>query len=268
MARKSKGKLPRAGDAFAFPLEDGRFSVCRVLADRIIRPKIGIDSVLVACSAWIGTNVPREDDPELKQILNLTHHTCDEQYHIVWIDDPVPDTFIPIGSIEPTEEEIFTNCPSYCGWTVMALQPLRQWRWDHERDAVLVEDAAQEKANASQAVQENLRHQRKLKRAKLEKLAKHTFFPKWNYPSKKAITASRKLMDDTVRELIKLGKSASESDRLQVLQSCIESFNQLDEKWEFIETVEREDICREFEAIVYACGLGSYESLADEWRDW
>jgi hypothetical protein len=42
----------------------------------------------------------------------------------------------------------------------------------------------------------------------------------------------------------------------------------LDAEKRFIETVEREDICDEFEAIVHACGLGNYKDLADRWRDW
>jgi hypothetical protein len=87
-------------------------------------------------------------------------------------------------------------------------------------------------------------------------------------PPQDAIDASRANMLATVRALTDLGNSASEEERLKVLQNCIEAFNELDERLEFIETLEREDICWEFEAIVYACGLGTHESLADEWRDW
>ncbi len=54
---------------------------------------------------------------------------------------------------------------------------------------------------------------------------------------------------------------------MAILKQCIESFNNLDAEMDFIETVEREDICEEFEAIVHACGLGAYTDLADRWRD-
>ncbi len=55
---------------------------------------------------------------------------------------------------------------------------------------------------------------------------------------------------------------------MAILQDCIESFNELDAEMRFIETIEREDICEEFEAIVHACRLGNYEDLASRWRDW
>jgi len=68
--------------------------------------------------------------------------------------------------------------------------------------------------------------------------------------------------------LLKLGPRASEKKRMAVLQHCIESFNELDAEMQFIETIEREDICAEFEAIVHACGLGHCKGLADRWREW
>jgi hypothetical protein len=74
-------------------------------------------------------------------------------------------------------------------------------------------------------------------------------------------------MTNTVEELLKHGPRASEKERMAVLQQCIESFNELDAEMQFIETVEREDICEEFEAIVHACGMGHHKDLADRWRD-
>jgi len=74
-------------------------------------------------------------------------------------------------------------------------------------------------------------------------------------------------MNDTVRVLIELGRSASELDQVRQLQCCIESFNSLNEEYGFIETGEREDICLELEAIVHACRLDPEENLVDQWRD-
>jgi hypothetical protein len=75
-------------------------------------------------------------------------------------------------------------------------------------------------------------------------------------------------MTNTVNELLELGRNTSESERMAILQHCIESFNALDAEMRFIETIEREDICEEFEAIVHACGLGAHKDLADRWREW
>ncbi|MCA9018184.1 MAG: hypothetical protein KDA77_22875 [Planctomycetaceae bacterium] len=272
MGRKKKVALPVTGDAFAFPLEDGRFGVCRVLSESAHREEPRFDAVMVACSAWIGSEVPSVDNPELRPILKLTHHSWKNSDEIGWIDDPLPDTFISIGKIEPTDEETSMECYTFCTWGTMGVQSLMQWRWDHERDAVLAEDAAQKEKQAALAVQNKNKHQKKLQQVKLQDLAKHTFFPNWEHLPKKTLKASRKIMTDTIKDLIALGESASEETRLEVLENCIESFNALNEEHEFIYTLEREDICDEFETIVHACGLGALDSpdepLVDEWREW
>ena len=69
MARK-KGRRPMLGDAYAVPLEDGRYAVCRVISAS------GNEGggtaqrapVLVVGSAWIGNEIPcNPRDP-------LNHH--------------------------------------------------------------------------------------------------------------------------------------------------------------------------------------------------
>lgn len=304
MPRKKKVSLPAAGDVFAVPLEDGRYSVCRVISDRTTNPRLSIHAVLVASSPWIGPTVPELDEELHRPILIRTHH-CDESEStgswirtpepasgwmksssgmkklevavgwtpmpepaICWIETPVPDTFVPIGTITPTDEEGTLNWPSHSDWFYMMQQPLMQWRWDHERDAVLAEDATKRQAEAQQDQAKADERRDWLDSVTLEQLGSRVFFSNWRYPTKEATEASRKIMAETVRALMTLGTSASEQDRMLLLQRCIESFNELDQELEFIETVEREDICREFEAIVHACGLGSHEFIADQWRDW
>jgi hypothetical protein len=272
MARKKKTlDLPSAGTAFAFPLGDGRFSVCRVLVDTASdRSKArSATHILVACSTWIGDKIPLADEPALRPILHLTHHSWDNRPNVLWISEGVPPHLIPIGMIQPTTDEQAIPCVSFGNWSSLTLQPLAQWKWDHQRDDVLAEDVVKQK----QATEARLKEQRErgayLKRVTLDELQAHRFFPTWKgYPPAKAIRASRELMAKTVEELAALGSSASETNRMAILQRCIESFNQLDAEMNFIETVEREDICAEFEAIVHACGLGSHQDLADEWRDW
>ena len=68
-------------------------------------------------------------------------------------------------------------------------------------------------------------------RVTLEDLKDHQFFSNWiDYPPPAAITASRKIMTETVERLIKLGPNSSVRNRMNELQECIESFNDLDEE--------------------------------------
>jgi hypothetical protein len=144
-----------------------------------------------------------------------------------------------------------------------------QWRWDHDRKALLADDAIA--AKRRQAERERVDKERKkyLKSLDLEGLRKHTFFENWQgYPPAKYIRASRKIMANTVNDLIALGPKATKDARMKLLQECVESFNRLDEKEAWIETPERECICEEFDVIASVCGLGKHKNLADKWREW
>lgn len=273
MGRKRKQvALPDEGMAYAVPLEDGRFGACRVL--RKMTPEeaqsAGANCVLVACSAWIGNQVPDMHDPGLRPILHLTHHSWKNKPEILWVSESPPADFALIGTIEPSSEERATECFTYGGWASLRIQPLAQWRWDNEREAVMAEDASKQEHQRQVQAQQRKHRRELLATTSLEELLEHRFFPQWKtHPPKKAEQACRRIMADTVLQLHELGNRASESERLVLLQKCIEAINAIDEQMGyFIETIEREDICEEFEKIVHACGLGAHQDLADQWRDW
>jgi hypothetical protein len=266
MARKRKPELPATGSAFAIRLGDGRYSACRVLAGAGSRRK---DAILVACSGWIGDRVPVAEDPGLRPILVLNHHSWNDRPEILWVSDGPPKDFISLGMIEPTPEEHALECNTFGGWESVRIQPLLQWRWDHDREALLAEDAREKEKQQKISRAAQRERNRHLKKVTLNELRERRFFPRWKgYPPVKALRASRRLMKETVEKLLALGPRPSRRDRMTVLQECIETFNSLDAEMEFIETVVREDICEEFEAIVHACGMGAHKNLADEWRDW
>jgi hypothetical protein len=270
MARVKKPELPVAGSAYAFPLEDGRYSVVRVLLDGTSeQAKQWRTTILIACSAWIGDAVPKVTDQRLRTILRKTHHSWGDEPAVVWTSDPPPDELIAIGIILPTEDETQIECSSIGGWSSVTMQALLQWNWDNKRDAVLAADAERERVEAER--RERAIRDRKvyLSRVTLDELLSHKFFSRWcEYPPATMIRASREIMKDTVEGLIALGPQAVEQERMDLLQKCIEQFNRLDAENDWIETLEREHICKEFDAIVHACGLGAHEHLADRWRDW
>lgn len=270
MPRKKRIPLPSQGDAFAVPLADGRYSVCRVVFDATSEAarQWKCHIVLVVGSQWIGSEIPKADDPSLLPILHMNHHSWN-QLNTVWVSEPVPDAFIPIGKIPPTASDLEIDGRTFGGWEMMALEPLAQWRWDNDRAAVFREDDEERRRRDEERKKAAAKLKNELARVTLEDLSSHKFFPRWKiYPPAKAIRASRDFMKTTVRSLIELGNDACEEDRMAILRSCIESFNELDAVWECIDTVVREDICEEFDKIVHACGLGKHANLADEWRDW
>lgn len=264
--------LPKPGTAYAVPQADGRYGACRVIRTGTAREikAWGAPVVLVACSPWIGKALPKLKDKALRQILHLEHHFWSNDRQVFWVSEPAPDSFIPIGVIAPTAKDKQLTSNSLGDWCTCELQPLKQWRWDHEREAVLAEDALEEEHTDKKYQQAREARAKFLSSLTLKKLSTYDFFTRWkSYPPKPAIRASKQIMQRTVKQLAKLGKRAPEIERMKVLQKCIESFNHIDEEMNhFIETVERDDICDEFELLVHACGLGKHQNLADQWRDW
>src|SRR5262245_38052796 len=121
------------GDTFALPLEDGRWTACRILGKSSDRR-----SVLVISSAWIGAAPPDDlTDPQLRVPLILTHHSWSGADNAIWVSDPVPAEAVLLGNLPLTAEEAARNAASWGGWGSLQIQPLLQWRWDHDCEAVL-----------------------------------------------------------------------------------------------------------------------------------
>lgn len=267
MKKKKNVELPETGSAFAFPLDDGRYSACRVLEynDEDKDP-----SIKVACSCWIGEDIPELSEITLREILYKNHHSWNNDPAILWISDALPTNFISLGEITPTLEDRNIECSSYGNWPSLTLQPLAQWLWDNDRETSDANDKIKKENYDQQRKKSQFEREEYLKNITLETLLKREFFEKWDkYPSEEAKQDSQKIMKETIERLIYATADAEESIKIAHLENCILCFNTIDTKYDgFIETIEREDICEEFESIVYACNLGHMQDLADEWRDW
>jgi hypothetical protein len=270
--RKTKEALPGVGEAFLMPLADGRFGVCRVL--RLCQPEeakiLGEGGMLVAGSAWVGTEAPDVNDLRLREILVLSHHAHENSPNVLWVFDPPPAGFQKLGVIAPTEAEAKMACLSASGWEYFPLQSYLQWRWDHEREAVLREDAEKEEQQKIARKEGVKIRQQYLDSLTLAGLRKKKRFAGWKgYVPNEALIACRQIFLETIDALIALGPDPKVRPRLAVLKRCIVRLNDLDEEHDyFIETIAREDLCEEFDEIVYACGLKQYDDLSDRWRDW
>ncbi|MFM2225016.1 MAG: hypothetical protein RJA07_1218 [Bacteroidota bacterium] len=85
---------------------------------------------------------------------------------------------------------------------------------------------------------------------------------------------TKKIFDDLIITLIRIGENASEEQKIACFKTAIFQTNQLNNELEdLIETGEREELCELTNQITIACGLnpyeyGSGEGLASEWREW
>jgi hypothetical protein len=264
--------LPKAGDVFAMPLADRRWGACRVLSDA---PPAFISKgncFLVAACDWIGDAVPTPDQPALSKILVLTHHNWGRHPEICWVSGPPPRTFRHIGSVAGTAAELKLHRNAVSSWLSFPMQVLLQWRWDHDRRAVLAEDVLKQATEAQRLRDDAAQMLKKLNATTLAKLRRQPLFRSWEGSvPRPGVKASRQLFMDAIDSLAALGRKPNRGDAVPILRRLIEGFNDLDERHgHFIETMEREDICEQFYRLAHVAGVETYgkSDLADKWRDW
>jgi hypothetical protein len=223
----------------------------------------------VAGSSWLGTKAPDLTDPRLREVQQLTHHARKNDANANWVSEPPPDSFQRIGDLAPSAADKQQQCSGFGGWA-FAHQVLMQWRWDHDRAAVLREDAERAEQQAREYKEAERRRREARGALTLEGLKKKRRFSEWKGSAPdKAITACRAIFRDTIDAILALGNNPEEPAILPILQACIERLNKLDEACDhFIETTIREDLCEDFDEVVHACGLGNHKDLADRWREW
>jgi hypothetical protein len=86
---------------------------------------------------------------------------------------------------------------------------------------------------------------------------------------------AKKIFDDLISDLIKLGKGAKEADKILLFKKAILRTNDLNAKTDdaLIETGEAEQLVDLTNKIAIACGIdptkyGDGEGPASEWREW
>ncbi|WP_020470039.1 hypothetical protein [Zavarzinella formosa] len=256
----------KAGSTFAVPLADGRFGACRVL-----RADSDREMSLFAATEYVDSRPPDITNPLLRTILtaNGTYYLislgrCVKWQH--WIEPP-PRTFKYVGVVEPSAAEARINLESFSKfWDHWPDGILAEWRWRYDRPALVAEF---DRNNGPGAWQRFFETRTKQKQMTLEKLKKATFFSNWNgaVPAA-AIRESRKLIREAVEALIALGPKPTKKLSQAIVRRCVEGFNGLDEKHEFITTIEREDIIEQIDEALRVAGLKDYDDWADRWRDW
>jgi hypothetical protein len=170
--------------------------------------------------------------------------------------------------IEITTKDDAIACEVYSAWETLPLQILLQWRWDNDREALLIEDAAEK---ARQAEERRIADQRRaelLRTVTLDSLSNRTWFETWDEElDGPHLSASRQLVCGLVDNLRSVPE-LTETVARRLLRATVREFNRLDAARQFIETTHREDICDAFEIIMAAARHPELADRVEEWRDW
>ncbi|MGE3778196.1 MAG: hypothetical protein AB7F89_13495 [Pirellulaceae bacterium] len=268
MARKqarTEEDFPEAGTVFVAPTGDGRLAAGRVLRRQF---EGGAFGALVAASRWIGREVPPLDLVELRETLVLTHHRWQATPEIFWAHSPMPADFTAIGRIELPPEDREASSFTFGGWHSVPLQALLQWRWDHDREALLREEAANAVAEAQRRQKAAAARAMLLRSLTLDSLAERKWLADWDSPSPGSpVAESRALLAQLVRELRAVPKLTKTTAR-RLMRQSVRAFNRLDSPRPFITTMEREELCEAYEQFACAAGFPELADEIDRWREW
>lgn len=257
--------FPAAGTVFAAPTSDGRFSAGRVLCRQFHG---GAQGALIAISPWLGKELPALNLPALRETLHLNHHKWKNDPQMVWVHDLMPDDFIIIGQIELSPEDLAATSYTSSGWQGVPYHALTQWRWDHDRESLL-RDEAQQAAEKAEAQRKRAATRAELMRTlTLDSLVDRPWFASWEEAdSKLPLHECRSLIARLVNELRAAPKLTLGFVKKYLKQS-VKDFNHLDAEHHFIATIEREDLCEAYDQIMCAAKFPQAVDQIDQWREW
>jgi len=229
---------------------------------------------LFAATPYIGAEPPTLAEPLLSSILLMNSIGCDrraqrtagDNWPCVWWQhwmEPPPAEFRYLGIVVPAPAEERMNPDAYSKfWSNWGKYILQEWRWQHDRPALVAE---LDQRNGGGSVQMFLEEKQRRAEMTLGTLRKTRFFADWDgFLSPSMIRASRKIVRQAIDGLIALGPRPTKKQAVPILRQFTESFNALAHK---IDTISRENICEVFDEIVRVAGLKGCERLVEEWRD-
>ena len=191
--------LPHPGSVFLAPLSDGKFGVLRVLKTKT---QSGIASAFVAASPWIGSTPIRPSDHEIRLPLFLTHHSYNGQIAGLWVFTPPPPSFIPLGDIDIDAEEDVIERETYSRWESISMQILVQWRWDNDREALLIEEATRKAQETEERKIAAERRAAMLRTLTLDSVSERVWFDSWDEESDgSCLTESRRVVSSLIKSL-------------------------------------------------------------------
>jgi hypothetical protein len=223
---------------------------------------------LIAASPWLGNELPPLDLPVLRETLVLNHHKWKNQPEMFWVHDIMPPGFMIVGQFPLSSDDLMAYSHTFGGWHIVPLQALLQWRWDHDREALLRDEALQAAQDAETQRQRAAAHAELMRTQTLDSLVDRTWLASWeDADSDLPLHKCRSLLAKLVNELRAAPKLTMAVAKRHLKQS-VKDFNRLDAEQHFIFTIEREDLCQAYEQILCAAKFPLLVNQIDNWREW
>jgi hypothetical protein len=277
--------LPEEGAVYAFKLKDGRYGACRVLRKLpIAKTELsectnGKDEgwcVRVAVTPWVGKGRPKLAEPQLTEILNLTHHSWTGWKEVYLITVPPGRAFEYVGNLPPSDKDRRQKdralSPDEWPKNVWAEQVLMQWQWDHaDRQQLLAGERQQQARTEEREDRAEARRIAKLSKLSLADFRRSRFLPRWSkLASKAAVAETRQSIQDAIDRMITLGRKPQRKALLAEVKRLIRDWNKLQQKHDgFMTTTERDDLCVHLADLFVVAGLAKDDPIVffERWED-
>lgn len=179
----------------------------------------------------------------------------------------MPGDFSVVGHLELSADDVATSSDTFGGWPSVPLQALLQWRWDHDREALLRDEARRDAELAESRRQRAAARAEFMRTLTLESLADRTWFESWDELESDLLDECRTLVANLVNQLRSAPKLTLAIVKKHVKQS-VSDFNRLNDQRHFISTIEREDLCEAYEQIACAAKFPQVIDQIERWREW
>ncbi|MGW4251849.1 hypothetical protein [Streptomyces californicus] len=260
------------------PPETGRFGAFTVVARA---PEL----IVVAVVDGVWDRMPALEDVREHRVLRRRRfaHTGRPAVFACGADDTTgPADLTALGTVPLTAEQTELAGPYLSprgvgtSFSTLALADSDvegEWRWTHDRDALLREREAVEERRRRAAEAEKERYAERLAGLTWDQLLAETPFERWTpsppFPPAAFRRAAVRRVHKACRELRALGPKPRKPSARKVLKALVQWFNAADQAagW-VIETEEREDVCRVLEELAHVAGHPSLVLEADDWREW
>jgi hypothetical protein len=261
--------LPEAGEVFAFAVSDGVEVLLRTLA-------VEAGAACVVMTTWSARGpLRRAKLPARFELQPLNHHGWNRPLVGAWVAQGPPAPVRALGLIAPRPSErrrvlhpkTWLSSPAktramaarvlpVSQWATLLADVRAQWRWEHERERVVAEDARAELARGGAllaAVQQQRSRREALVRTGLRGLKPRRFFAAWRGALPAAlITRAEALMQAAIAALE--GKTPAQAAKR--LSGLVRAFNRLDAAHGHrFGAPDAEDVMEAVGELALACGV-------------
>lgn len=251
--------LPAAGTVYVVPSAGG-FGACRVLATRTPNDKLLPSysreySALVAVTRCWGKLPPMLTEPCISQFLPDPKGG----FRAVWLSERPPSDVRVLGvlPLRAAEQEISCNYVSDWDWvrgtvrreaaSVVAGSPE-----GHEEGPVSLKAGRLEGQGASASFEIDM----------------PSPFSEWMpYISAEIVDQANELVRQASTRLRAVASSSAD-EKAAVLREVVEGFSALNDRYQFIGTIERENVFETLVRLAEENGLSNAPAIIDEWREW